>query len=177
MRWDRYMGGLLVIFLLLLFTALPVNGEERGSACAAEAEELMEVLRKRSQVLDRREEELRMEEERLKELETELETRIAELRRIRQQIDEALAELRSIEKERLLRLAKLFENMAPEEAAARIDKLEPDLAIQLLQLIKARKAGKILAAIEPDKAAELSQRMGTQRLLGEKDAGPNSLHN
>lgn len=49
--------------------------------------------------------------------------------------------------------------MPPEEAATRLEKLDDDTATTLLLAIKPRQAAKILANVNPEKAAVLSKRL------------------
>ena len=47
--------------------------------------------------------------------------------------------------------------MPPEEAAARLEKLPPAMALQVLRSLKGKTAGTILASVKPDKAAKLTE--------------------
>ncbi len=58
------------------------------------------------------------------------------------------------------RLARVYEGMRPKEAASVIEKLERPLAVELLSEIKERQAAKILGAMNPASAAEISRQLG-----------------
>jgi hypothetical protein len=63
------------------------------------------------------------------------------------------------------RLARLYEGMRPKEAATVLEKLDRSLAAGVLSEIKDRQAAKILGAMSPAVAAELT------RFLGQTAAG------
>ena len=63
------------------------------------------------------------------------------------------------------RLARLYEGMRPKEAATVLEKLDRPLAAGVLSEIKDRQAAKILGAMVPSTAAELT------RLLGQAATG------
>ena len=54
-------------------------------------------------------------------------------------------------------LVKVYGAMDPEEAALRIEKMENQLALEILSGIQDKKAAGVLAGVKPQKAAELSQ--------------------
>ncbi len=56
-------------------------------------------------------------------------------------------------------MAQIYENMPPAQAAMIIANLERDVAITVLSKMKKRQAAKIMAAMEPYKAIELSKLM------------------
>lgn len=107
-----------------------------------------------------------IEEERLKIIQQDLTKKSEELKRLRDEISakikqqEALKEqLERAQRENYQRLAKIYESMPPEEAAARIEKLDDDTATTLILAIKPRQAAKILANLNPEKAAVISKRI------------------
>lgn len=107
-----------------------------------------------------------IEEERLKILQEDLAKKTEELKRLKSEIEEKIkqqeelkAQLEKAKAENYQRLAKIYESMPPEEAASRIEKLDDDTAVTLLLAIKPRQAGKILANITPEKAAQLSKKI------------------
>ncbi len=53
-------------------------------------------------------------------------------------------------------LVKVYGAMDPEEAALRIEKMENQLALEILSGIQDKKAAGVLAGVKPEKAAELS---------------------
>lgn len=105
-----------------------------------------------------------IEEERLRILKEDLAKKTEELKKLKEEIDakikhqeELKAELTKTQEERYQRLAKIYEQMPPEEAATRLEKLDNETAVNLILAIKPRQAAKILANVSPEKAATLSK--------------------
>ena len=117
--------------------------------------ELLELLEQRRRALDRREEAVRTGEERMASLKTELEGLVERTEKARQAIEQADTESR---KTSMTQIAKMYESMPAEEAAARIEKMPTKAAIQLLHQLKGKTAGNILSLVKPDVAAKLTER-------------------
>lgn len=107
-----------------------------------------------------------IEEERAKIIQEDLSKKIEELKKLREEInikikeqEEIKAQLEKARSENYQRLAKIYESMPPEEAAARLEKLDDDTATTLILAIKPRQAAKILANVNPEKAAIISKRI------------------
>jgi flagellar motility protein MotE (MotC chaperone) len=66
------------------------------------------------------------------------------------------AELRT---QRLGQLAKMYESMPAEEAAARIERMPDRKALEILRLLKSKSAGAILAQVRVDRAAKLTEEL------------------
>ncbi|GEM_PF-3910978 len=56
-------------------------------------------------------------------------------------------------------MAKIYENMNPEEAAAILANLKESLAVSIIAKMKKRKAAQIMQALDPQKAIALSEYM------------------
>jgi len=107
-----------------------------------------------------------IEEERIKILKEDLAKKTEELKKLREEINAKIKEHEAIkvqleraQSENFQRLAKIYELMPPEEAAARIEKLDDETAITLILAIKPRQAAKILANVNPEKAAIISKKI------------------
>ncbi|MEJ5227446.1 hypothetical protein [Thermodesulfovibrio sp.] len=107
-----------------------------------------------------------IEEDRMKILQQDLTKKTEELKKLKEEIEakikqqeELKAQLEKAQSENYQRLAKIYEQMPPEEAATRLEKLDDDTATTLLLAIKPRQAAKILANVNPEKAAVLSKRL------------------
>lgn len=132
-----------VLILVLGIAAGTLIGQQTSTKQATSIEE------ERLKILQ---EDLAKKTEELKKLKSEIETKIKQQEEIKAQLERA-------QQENYQRLAKIYESMPPEEAAARIEKLDNETAVTLLLAIKPRQAGKILANVSPEKAAVLSKRM------------------
>lgn len=138
-------------------------------------EEMIAMFQQRKQDLERRENAVRAAEGRLAILKAEVEqilskVEAAEQRRLehekaiavqqasqRQQSKQA-ADLRT---QQLGHLAKMYESMPAEEAAARIERLADRKALEILRLLKSKSAGAILAQVKVDRAAKLTEELLT----------------
>lgn len=114
-------------------------------------------LELKRQELTEREGRIKKEEERLKNIEKEIDTKLQKLTQVLNQIEEGLKKGEEIRSERVAHLVKTFEAMPPEEAAQRLTTIEKNLAIQILFKMNAKKAGAILATMEPKKVAEFTE--------------------
>ncbi len=138
--------------------------EEPGTSCGDELKGAFVAIKKRNEALDAREEKIRVEEERLKTLKGEVEKRIAEFGSLRADLDKIYSDIKSAKESNMKDIAKIYENMPAEEAATRLEQLEDDLAVRLLKSMNSRIAGKVLAFVEPAKAAKLTEVLGKDPL-------------
>lgn len=136
--------------------------------------EVIGMLDQRKRDLDRREEAVKITEDRLTMLKAELEQILTKIEAVEKRKKEAkdkldktatekkakqeqeAAELRN---QHQAQLAKMFESMPSEEAAARLEKMPDRKAIEVLRLLKGKTAGAILATIKPERAARLTEQL------------------
>ena len=85
----------------------------------------------------------------------------------RKEIEAQMAAREAAEKKRISKLARIYENMKPEEAAQALDGVEMDTVVLILQKMTEDSAAQVLAKMEPIQAARLTQMLfeGTQRRL------------
>jgi flagellar motility protein MotE (MotC chaperone) len=136
--------------------------------------EIIDMLDQRKQNLDRREAALRGAEERLLILKGELEQILAKQERLAAAQKQKGQENQQREQERKLRhekvaadsrnqqqaqLAKIYESMPAEEAAASLERMPEQKAIEVLRILKSKSAGAILAAVRPERAARLTEQL------------------
>jgi len=114
--------------------------------------DLLRAIRDERTALQKREHNIVKNEKRLAETKAEISTLLErnqvlvdELRKAKLQTSEAQA-----------RLAKIYGGMPPEEAAARIEKMDNDLAIILLRHMKNKATGAILGQLPVKTAAEIT---------------------
>lgn len=100
-----------------------------------------------------------LEEERLNILKNDIQKEMGEYKQLRNEIDDAQKTLAGKNREMLKKVAKMYESMSPEDAAKKMEKLDEGIAVSILTTLKPKSAGKILAQMEDEKAANLSQRM------------------
>ena len=139
---------------------LDEDGEDR------KLQELMKVLNEKEKELIRREEALKREEEKLSVLRNSLDLSLKEYSAMRDKLQKELAAnggKNGQSQQWIGYVAKIYESMAPEEAAQRIGKMDNDMAVALLSKIKSKQAGKILSAIPAETAATLTVSMAEKK--------------
>lgn len=120
--------------------------------------------------LEERAEEIRLEERKLKELKAELEAKREELDTLRKQIETSLTRLEAKEKtvneaqrleeeKKIKQLVKLYSSMKPKQAAAIVNNMDIVIAERLFLNLKGDVAGKILAYVDQEKAARITERL------------------
>jgi|SRR6185436_8591301 len=147
----------------------PANESAQGPALIV-PEEMVAMFQQRKQDLERRESAVRAAEERLAILKTEVEqilsrVEAAEQRRLDREKavlsqkglqSEQAADLR---KQQLGQLAKMYESMPAEEAAARIERMPDRKALEILRSLKSKSAGAILSQVKVERAAKLTEEL------------------
>ena len=141
-----------------------VSSESRGMRAVIDA------LKSRERAMDRRERSIDAREADLRQVETELEERLAELKALRESLAVMLEESDEVREERVRQLTKMVEAMRSKQAAGVFAELDDDLAVQVLRRMNKAKAGKTLAAMQPTRAALLSE-MLTQSPIQELPEG------
>lgn len=75
------------------------------------------------------------------------------------EIEKQMKARQAEEKKRVSKLARLYNEMKPQEAADVMDALDDDMTIAILQRMDESQAAKILAKFDPDKSARLTKIM------------------
>jgi hypothetical protein len=79
---------------------------------------------------------------------------------------EAIAKAKAEEDKKISRLARLYANMKPEEAAPIMKELDDDLVVSILFKMEDDQAARVLAVIEPQRAAKLTRLLaGKQKVI------------
>ncbi|MBE9528944.1 MAG: hypothetical protein IME99_06870 [Proteobacteria bacterium] len=117
---------------------------------------MIEAIKRREVELDAKEEDLKLKEERLGSLKKDLNSKIVELNRMQVKYESLILRIEEAQSEMVKKTVKIYESMAPAEAAPRIEKLNEKMAVQILAKMNAKKAGRILGLVELDKAVKLT---------------------
>jgi hypothetical protein len=75
----------------------------------------------------------------------------------KEEIAKQQAEREKAEKKRITKLAHLYDDMKAADAAKVMESLDVDLCIAILQRMDESNAAKIMAAFEPERAAQITQ--------------------
>jgi flagellar motility protein MotE (MotC chaperone) len=140
----------------------PSYGEQGFSASEVET---LQDLAKRREELDKREQQIGQREALLKAAGVEVDRKIAELNKLRSELEDLLNKQKTSEDERITSLVKIYENMKPKDAANIFNTLDMNVLLPVIGKISERKASPILAAMDPDKAREVTIKLAEQRKL------------
>lgn len=127
--------------------------------------EYLQKLSERREELDRRARELDDRETLLRAVELRITERTNSLKRIEQTIDAALKKHEAIEKAQLDSLVKIYSAMKPKDAAKIFNDLDDAVLISIVENMKEKKMGAILAKMNLDKAKKLTVSLATRMKL------------
>lgn len=129
----------------------------QAPAAAADEKGLLAAINRKEQEVIEREGEVARKEERLNVIKMDIEARLAELRKVRDDIESLVRKINEADNERTKKIVKIYETMSPEEAAARIEGLDKEMAVMILSTMSERKAAKILGLVDVKKSVEFSK--------------------
>lgn len=119
--------------------------------------EIIDSLKARERALERREQSLAARESDLRQVETDLQDRLKALQVEREKLEVLLEEADAAKDIRIRAIVKMVESMRAGDAAKIIEELENELAVSVLSRMNKTKAGKLLASVEPRRAAFLAE--------------------
>jgi flagellar motility protein MotE (MotC chaperone) len=90
-------------------------------------------------------------------IQKELNNKLEKLTQLRNEIRSEIAGKEAVETKKLKHLIKVYSSMKPQSAAVLIEKLDKNLAIELLANMKGDVVGKILSYVDTGKAAAISE--------------------
>jgi len=120
---------------------------------------LEEIERKKEMILEREQELARMEEHLLLQ-EKELREKADELLALKNEIEDYLEKSAAERDNRIKWLAQVYEKMRPEEVAPIIEKLDGELALEILSRMDQRQVGRVIEAMKTENAVKLAQKLG-----------------
>jgi flagellar motility protein MotE (MotC chaperone) len=124
---------------------------------------LLEELRKRRSQLETREQALDQREATVSAAEKRLTERVAELAALQSRLQDLEKDLKDHDGANWEGMVKTYETMRPRAAAAIFNALEKNVLVELLDRMKPAKAAPILAAMDPEKARQLTADLATRR--------------
>lgn len=120
---------------------------------------MLQFIEKKQRELKEKEASLIKEEERLKVIRKDIDERIEKYSKILVQLENLLKKAEEVQDEKLDRLVKAYESMPPEEAADKLSALSEPMAIKILNKMKPKKAGNVMANMDSKKVASLIEGM------------------
>ncbi len=121
--------------------------------------ELADQLRHRARELDERDHSFDARKKELAETEKRLDARMAELTALRTEVAASLDRADKAQDERVKGLVKMVESNRAASIAPMFAGLDEALAVEVLDRMNRQKAGKLLAALPPAKAAALADKL------------------
>ena len=128
-------------------------------------------LRQRRHELDARDTALAARESLLVAAEQKLSSRVAELQALQTKLEALEAARAQHEDASWQGLVKLYEAMKPRDAATIFNDLEMPVLLQVVNRMKEAKAAPVLAAMQPDKARDLTTKLAQMRTQRDGPAG------
>ncbi|MBI3608659.1 MAG: hypothetical protein HY207_11885 [Nitrospirae bacterium] len=182
-RWVRIRAiGVLCAFAVLVAAhaaaqpaVQPAAEDTTGPAQPADVPEtpegLIKAIQQRETELAQRADDLAKKEERLKILEQDIRAMVDKYVKLRDEVElkakqnakQNAPQNQGGPDDRFGQLAKVYEQMAPDDAAARIDKMNEAVALKILAAAKPKATAKILTGLPAVKAARLSEQLATGR--------------
>ena len=140
-------------------TTAGLDGVTVSATASPGMNQVLDALDSRERALDRREKSIDDREAELRAVEDELQVRVEELESLRGELQVLLDSGDTLRQERVRGLIKMTESMRSAQAAAFLDEMDRDLAVEVLDGMSRTKAGKALAAMDPERAAALVEAM------------------
>jgi flagellar motility protein MotE (MotC chaperone) len=153
---ETEIGKKLFLLMLSLFSAVCFL----ASAAVAQDDPIKAIEAKRVE-LKEKEEAIKRDEVRLTALKKTVEARIETYTRLVARMEDVLKRVEQVKGDKIENVVKAYEVMPPEDAAVRISALDKETALRIMTRMKSKKAGAIMAVMEPHKAAALTRRLAT----------------
>jgi flagellar motility protein MotE (MotC chaperone) len=128
-------------------------------------------LRQRRQELDARDAAVTARESMLTAAEQKLTARVAELQALQKKLVAMEAARKEREDVSWQGLVKLYEAMKPRDAATIFNDLDMPVLLQVVDRMKEAKAAPVLAAMQPDKARDLTAKLAQMRTQRDSQTG------
>ena len=127
--------------------------------------EVLQRLSGRREALAQRSRQMAMREKILQATEKRIDNKIGELKKLEERIKGLLLEHDKEAEEQIKSLVKVYESMKPKEAARIFEQLEMEILLNVTERMKEVKMAKVLAAMDPKKAKNLTVKLATRRRL------------
>ena len=143
--------------------AVPTPSEEAAPPVTDAERAVLLDLRQRRQELDARDAALAERESVLAAAEQKVSARVAELQALQKKLEALDAARKEREDASWQGLVKLYEAMKPRDAATIFNDLDMPVLLQVVDRMKEAKAAPVLAAMQPDKARDLTAKLAQMR--------------
>ncbi len=142
--------------------------------CPDPAKVVLDGLEEKRAAIAKDQERLDQEKKRLETFKEEIDEKLGQLTMLKQQIDADIARLeqkktdQEIQKQaafdaKMDSLVKVYSGMKPKKAAAIVDKMDIEVAKQIFSRMRETSAAQILAFVDSEKAAKISERIAFKK--------------
>ncbi|MCP4114772.1 MAG: hypothetical protein GY737_05080 [Desulfobacteraceae bacterium] len=142
--------------------------------CPDPAKVVLDGLEEKRAAIAKDQERLDQEKKRLDTFKEEIDEKLGKLEALKKQIDADFARLeqkkteQEIKKQaefdaKMNRLVKMYSGMKPKKAAAIVDKMDIEVAKQIFSRMRETSAAKILAFVDSERAAKISERIAFKK--------------
>jgi|GEM_PF-5117093 len=121
---------------------------------------LSEKLRQRERQVAEKEEQLARREQELKSLEKEVDAKLERLLALQAEVKLKLDELKAVKDKRFKNLVKVYSSMSASKAAALLNQMDDQDALEIMKALKPDQVAKIMPKLDPEKAVRLSRELG-----------------
>lgn len=125
---------------------------------------LADMLAAKERELERRDQQMLSREKDLRVAEAAIETQLEALEALKSELDTKMVALDDEEEARRIRLTKMIESVRARNAAPMFGEFDDEVALDVLGRMNREKAGKLLAELEPKRAAFLAEGLATGTL-------------
>lgn len=136
--------------------------------------DLLQQLAERRDRVEKREQELDTRTALLKAAEARIDKKVEEMKTLQSTIEGLLASYDQEQEKKVAGLVKIYENMKPKDAAKIFEELEMDVLLMVVERVNSRRLAPIMAAMNPQKAREVTVELSRLRQLPEGVGAPGS---
>ncbi len=122
-------------------------------------DDLLKLIEKKQSELKDKEIFIKQEEKRLEAIKKDVDEKIEKYSKILSQIENLLKKIEQIKDQNFEHIVKTYETMPPDEAAQRLSLLDEELLVKILLKMKPKKIAAIMAVMDVEKAASITQSM------------------
>ena len=153
-------GAMTRAFALVFIFCLVSNAYCLLSSAPASAEDdVISLVEQKRAELKAKEDAIKTEEQRLDALKKDVGERIDKYTALLDRLESTLKKIEQIKDDRMEQVVKAYEAMPPDEAAVRLAALDEGMAVKIMMKMKSKKAGAIMALMDPAKAAAITKNM------------------
>jgi flagellar motility protein MotE (MotC chaperone) len=145
-------------------------GDDPTLLTQAEMDILQQLAERRDRV-EKREQELEVRSAMLKAAESRIDKKVEEMKNLQAIIEKLLASYDEQQEKKVASLVKIYESMKPKDAAKIFEELEMDVLLMVVERVNSRRLAPILAAMNPQKAREVTVELSRLRNLPEGGVG------